>query len=162
VPGIGRRTALKIHSALGAKSAEDFRWAAKSHLIRKVRGFGEATEKKILEAIDRQRERREEVRVPIFRARAIALELIGYPAGCEGLVCAEVAGDLRRWETMAGAGDILAVAADPAAVISCFCRTPISRTVKEREERHVRVTTRYRVDATLCVATPKDVGFRLL
>jgi DNA polymerase (family 10) len=162
VPGIGRRTALKIHSALGAKTVEDFRRAAKSHRIRKVRGFGEATERKILEAIDQQGDRREEARVPIFRARAIALELIGYLADCEGLVCAEAAGDLRRWVTMAGAIDILVVAADPAAVINCFCRMPVCRAVKEKGERHARVATRYRVEATLSVATPEDGGFRLL
>jgi DNA polymerase (family 10) len=162
VPGIGRRTALKVHSALGAKTVEDFRRAAKSHRIRKVRGMGEVTEKKILEAIDRYRDRQGETRAPIFRARAIARELMGYFTGCEGLVRAEVAGSLRRWKTMVGNVDILAVAADPAAIVDCFCHTPISKVVKERGERHARITTRYRVDATLYVARPEDYGFRLL
>jgi DNA polymerase (family X) len=162
VPGIGRRTALKIHSALGAKTVEEFRRAAESHRIRKVRGFGEATEKKILVAIDSYRDLQGEASVPIFRARAIALELLGYLAGCEGLVRADVAGSLRRWKTTAGEVDILAVAADPAAIVDCFCRTPISRTVTERGERHARVTTRYRVDATLHVAGPGNYGFHLL
>jgi DNA polymerase (family 10) len=34
--------------------------------------------------------------------------------------------------------------------------------VKERGERHARITTRYRMDATLYVARPEDYGFRLL
>jgi DNA polymerase (family X) len=162
VPGIGRRTALKIHSALGAKTVEDFRRAAKSHRIRKVRGFGEVTEKKVLEAIDRYSDRREDVQVPIFRARAVALELIGYLAGCEGLVRADVAGDVRRWKTMAGDVGILAVAADPAAIVDCFCRMPVSRAVKERGERNARIATRYRVDASLYVAGLENCGFHLL
>jgi len=162
VPGIGRRTALKVHSALGAKTVEDFRRAAASHRIRHVRGFGEATERKILEAIDRYRGQQGEPGVPIFRARAIARELVGYLAGCRGLARADVAGSLRRWQTMAGEVAVVAAAADPAGVGDCFCRTPISRTVREQGERHARVATRYRVDAALCVANPGDYGIRLL
>ncbi|HEY3273384.1 MAG TPA: helix-hairpin-helix domain-containing protein, partial [Methanocella sp.] len=162
VPGIGRRTALKVHSALGAKTIEDFRRAAKSHRIRKVRSLGDVKEKKILEAIDRYRNQQGEMRVPIFRARAIALKLMGYFSDCEGLVRADLAGGLRRWTTMAGDINILATGDDPAKIVDCFCHTPLSKTVKERGERHARITTRYRMDATLYVARPEDYGFRLL
>ncbi len=162
VPGIGRRTALKVHSALGAKTIEDFRKAAKSHRIRKVRGLGDVKEKKILEAIDKYRDRQGETRVPIFRARAIALKLMDYFSDCEGLVCFDLAGGLRRWKTMIGDINIVAAGDDPAKIVDCFCRMPLSKTVKERGERHARITTRYRMDATLYVARPEDYGFRLL
>jgi len=162
VPGIGRRTALKVHSALGAKTIEDFRKAAKSRRIRKIHGFGEGTERKILESIDLYRKQQGETRVPIFRSRAIALKLMGYLSDCDGLVRADLIGGLRRWKTMAGDINILATGNDPAQIVDCFCRTPLSKTVKERGVRHARITTRYRMDATLYVARPEDYGFRLL
>ncbi len=162
VPGIGRRTALKIHKALGAKTLEDFHKAAKSHRVRKVRGLGETTERKILESIDLYLKQQGEVRVPIYRARAIALELMSYLSGCEGLACADITGSVRRWKTMIGDINVLAIAEDPEKAVDCFCRTPVSRAVKERSENHARITTRYRMDATLYVARPGNYGFHML
>lgn len=162
VPGIGRRTALKVHKALGAKTIEDFRRAAKSRRIRKIRGLGDVTERKILESIDRYLRQQGEVRVPIYRARAIAMELMSFFSGCSGLIEAEVAGSIRRWKTMVDDINILAVASDPEAVIDCFCNTPVSKVIRERGSRHARITTRYRMDATLEVVSPEDRGFRMI
>ncbi|OPY25744.1 MAG: hypothetical protein A4E28_02967 [Methanocella sp. PtaU1.Bin125] len=162
VPGIGRKTALKIYRALGAKTVEDFRRAAKSRRIRKVRGLGDRTEQNILEAIDRYRKMREEVRVPIHRARAIARDLMRYFSGCQGLVCAGVAGSIRRWKTLVGDINILAVATDPEEIIRCFCENPLSKAVKERGSHHALITTRYRLDATLEVVSPEDYGLHLI
>ncbi len=162
VPGIGRRTALKVHQALGATTIEEFRRAARSHRIRKVRGFGERTEQKILAAIDRHLARQEEVRVPIDRARAIARDLMGYLGGCEGLARVDVVGSLRRWKALVADVNLLAASDDPERVIDGFCRSPLCRTVRERDGRHARVATRYRIDATLDVARPEDYGSRMV
>jgi DNA polymerase (family 10) len=162
VPGIGRKTALKVNRALGAKTIEEFRRAAKSHQIRKVRGLGEKVEKRVLESIERYHELQGEVRIPIYRARAIALELMSYFADCEGLVRADVVGSIRRWKTMVGDVNILAIAEDPEKALDCFCSTPVSTVVREQSDHHARVTTRYRMDATLYVARSEDYGFHML
>lgn len=162
VPGIGRKTALKVYRALGAKTVEDFRKAAKSRRIRKVRGLGDRTEQKILEAIDRYRQMQGEVRVPINRARAIAMDLMSYFSGCEGLVRADVAGSIRRWKTQVGDVNILAVSSNPGEIIDCFCDNPLCKVVTEREGRYARITTRYRMDATLEVVSPEDYGLHMV
>lgn len=161
VPGIGRKTALKVHRALGVTTVGEFRDAARSHRIRRVKGLGEKAEQKILEAIERYRKELSEAKMPIFRASAIASEILGYFRDCEGLEKVEVSGSLRRHAPMIGEIRIVAVAAEPTAVIDCFCGMPISRIVKEKGEHHAHVTTRYRLDAKLKVASRENFGLRL-
>ncbi|CAJ36494.1 DNA-directed DNA polymerase X [Methanocella arvoryzae MRE50] len=161
VPGIGRKTALKVHRALGVATIEEFRDAARSHRIRRIKGLGDKVEKKILDALDRHNKALSETRIPVFRASAIAAEIMGYFKDCEGLAQADVAGSLRRRAPMIGDIDIVAAAHDPAEVIDCFCNMPITRIVKDRGEHHAEITTRYRVDAKLKIVSRDNYGLRL-
>lgn len=161
VPGIGRKTAIKIHRALGVTTVGEFRDAARSHRIRRIKGFGEKVEKKILDAIDQYRKTLGETRVPIFRATAIASEIMGYFRDCEGLERVDTSGSLRRHAPMIGHINIVAAATNPAAVIDCFCNMPISRSVKDRGEHHAVITTRYRVDSKLKLVSRENYGLRL-
>jgi DNA polymerase (family 10) len=103
-----------------------------------------------------------EVRTPIYRARAIAMDLMNYFSDCKGLVRADVAGSIRRWKTLAGDVNILAVAGNPEEIVDCFCNNPLSKAVKERGSHYARVTTRYRMDATLEVVSPEDYGLHMV
>ncbi len=78
VPGIGRRTAIKVHKALGVTTLEEFSQAAKNHRIRNIKGFGDRAEKKILDSIVRFKRVEAETRIPIFRALGVAAELRSY------------------------------------------------------------------------------------
>lgn len=161
VPGIGRKTALKVHRALGVTTVGEFRDAAKAHRIRKVRGLGDKAEKKILDSIERYKRALGESRVPIYRATAIASEILGYFKDCEGLEKMAVSGSLRRHAPMIGHVDIVAAAGNPASVVDCFCNLPIGRVVKDKGEHHAEITTRYRVDARLKIVSRDDYGLRL-
>lgn len=162
VPGIGRKTALKIYKALGARTIDDFRRAAKSRRIRNIHGLGERTEQRILESIETYKNLRGEVMTPLFRARAIAADLMGYFEGCEGLERADVVGAIRRWKTLVGDVNIIAAAGDERRAIDCFCDTPVSRLVKSREQSCARIATRYRMDATLKTVSPDDYGLHMI
>jgi DNA polymerase (family 10) len=162
VPGIGRRTAIKVYKALGARTIDDFRRAAKSRRIRHIRGLGESSERRILESIERYRRIRGEVQIPIYRARAIAADLMGYFEGCEGLERADVVGTVRRWKALVGDVNVIAAAGDASRAIDCFCSTPVSQAVKDRGNSHARVITRYRVDATLEAVGAEDYGLHLV
>ena len=85
VPGIGRKTAVKIHKALGVTTPEEFSEAAKSHRIRNIKGFGDRAEKKLLDSIVRFERTEAETRIPIFRAMGVAAELRSYLEGCDGM-----------------------------------------------------------------------------
>lgn len=161
VPGIGRKTALKVHRALGVTTIGEFRDAARSHRIRRIKGLGDKAEKKILDAIERHRKSLGETRVPIFRATAVASEILGYFKDCEGLLRVDVAGSLRRHVPMVGDIDIVAATDDPQEVVDCFCNMPITRIVKDKGEHHAEITTRYRMDAKLRIVSREDFGLRL-
>jgi DNA polymerase (family 10) len=97
VPGIGRRTAIKVHKALGATTIEEFRQAARMHRIRKLKGMGEKAERRVLDSIERYR--RMETGIPLYRAKAVAGEAVEYLGDC-GFRQVEVAGSIRRWAPM--------------------------------------------------------------
>ena len=162
VPGIGRRTALKIYEALGTRTVDDFRRAARSHRIRQVRGLGERTERRVLDAIERHRRLRGEALILLSKARALAADLMGYFEGCPGLERADVAGSVRRWKPQVADVNLIAAAGDPEGAIGCFCGIPLISSVRGRGRGRARAATRYRVEATLEAVGADDYGLKLL
>jgi DNA polymerase (family 10) len=162
VPGIGRKTAIRIHKALGVTTVEEFKSAAKNHRIRKVRGLGDKIEKKILDSIVRFERVGAETRIPIFRALGVAAETLSYLDGCGGLQRAEVTGSVRRRAELVGDINVIAISSNPREVVDCFCNSPVSSVTRESTGRSARVATRYRVDATLEVVDPRDFGLHMV
>lgn len=162
VPGIGRKTAIKVHRALGVTTVEEFKKAAQMHRIRKLRGFGEKVEKKILNSIVRFEHTEEASGIPIFRALGVAAEILSYLEGCDGLEHVEVVGSVRRRAEMIEDVNLIAISANPKAAVDCFCNSPTSRVTRESTGRSAVITTRYRVGATLEVVDPRDFGLHMV
>jgi len=160
VPGIGRRTAVKVHKALGVSSLREFEQAAAMHRIRKLEGLGERTERKILEAIEQFRQSERETRIPLFRALGVAAEALEYLKDC-GLERAMVAGGIRRYAPMVSDVNIIGTAASPAEAVDCFTASPLATAVKESSADEARILTRYRVESTLELAESDNWGLRL-
>src|SRR4029079_11522667 len=53
VPGVGAKTARRLHDELGVSSLEELRTAAQEERIRTVKGLGAKFEQNVLEALDR-------------------------------------------------------------------------------------------------------------
>jgi DNA polymerase (family X) len=87
--GIGPQRLVALGRALGVRSADDLREAARAGRLREAPGVGPATEAKILAALDRERPERRRG-VLLNRARVLA-EAIAADVG------GEVAGEVRRW-----------------------------------------------------------------
>jgi DNA polymerase (family 10) len=155
VPGIGRRTAIKVHKALGATTIEEFRQAARMHRIRKLKGMGEKAERRVLDSIERYR--RMETGIPLYRAKAVAGEAVEYLDDC-GFGRVEVAGSIRRWAPMVS--DVNLVAGP--GPMDCFLNCPLVASVESAGRGRARVMTRYRVPATLEEADPANRGLELL
>lgn len=162
VPGVGRKTALKVHRVLGVTTIQEFRQAARMHRIRKIRGLGDKVEQKILDSIDRYQKMQAETRIPLFRALVVTSEILSYFKECEGLATVEVVGSVRRRVPLISDINIIATADDPKAAIDCFCNSPVTRIIKDRSDNSAHVTTRYRVDATLEVVDPDNIGLHMV
>ena len=83
-----------LHEALGVGSLAELEAACRAGRVRAVKGFGEKTERKILDAIAARDERGESLH--LHQADEAAAALIGMLRALPGVARAEIAGSLRR------------------------------------------------------------------
>ena len=139
IPEIGPKTALKLCKKLGITKAHSglkrLESAAKDGEIRNIEGFGEESEKKILEAIGEFKRRPKIRRMSLSFAQELAKKIIDYLKKCPEAKEIYPLGSLRR--KMATIGDIdLAVATtSPKEVIKYFVNFKDKRKVLEEGEK---------------------------
>ena len=123
VPGIGPRTARRLWTELGIASLEDLKAAAEAGRLRQVAGLGPKTEERVLAAVARPR-REVERKLLLGRALPAVEEAVAalreHPAADR---VSEAGSVRRRCETVRDL-DIIATAADPAALTEHFAALP--------------------------------------
>ncbi len=128
--------AARLVADLALSSIEDLRTACIEGRARNVSGIGPATEKRILESLSRDDERRARVLLP--DARSIASTVT---ARLDGLAArTEIAGDLRRWQDTVASVDIVAETAAPKPVLDRVASDPRVTHEIERGDDFVRVS----------------------
>src|SRR5215813_5383422 len=110
IPRLGLDKIAALHAALGIKTIDDLEAACVAGGVRSVKGMGEKTERRILEAIRRLREP-DAQRVLLPEAHAIADAMRAHLDKSPGAAGAEAAGELRRWTESVGELSLV-VAAD--------------------------------------------------
>ncbi len=116
--GLGPKRVKTLFRELGIQSFEDLRHAAEQHLIRELEGFGEKTEKKILDETGARKQRQSRIR--LVNAEEIAADLIGYLKQLHGVKKAEAAGSYRRRRDTVGDLDILAACTRGTEIMEHF------------------------------------------
>lgn len=119
VPGLGPKRVKRLYQELGVETLEQLQKAAASEKVRGLSGFGEKTEKHILDvlAAERKKDRR------FLRSSAVtyAEALVAYLKASPGVLEAVVAGSYRRGRDTVGDLDILVTAAgDTGPVMERF------------------------------------------
>jgi DNA polymerase (family X) len=152
--GIAPKRMVEIGTALGVRTAEEFRDAARAGLLTSVPGIGPQTEQRILAALDR--EGRPQPRKGLLLSRARAL-VEGIAEALDG----EVAGDPRRWADVSHELAVVCAAARPQPALDAFERLPEIVGVLEREERRAVGVTVEGVPIELVVAAPTRLGTEL-
>ncbi len=153
--GVGPKRMVEIGTALGVRTADEFREAARAGRLTSVPGIGPQTERRILAGLERERRPRERRGMLLNRARAL-LE------GIAGALDAEVAGDPRRWADTSFDFAVVRASARPQAVLDAFERLPEIVAVLEREERRAVGVTVEGVPVELRVPPPAGFGTELL
>jgi len=166
IPGIGAKKAYKLCKSLGifeAKTAIDkLEKAAKEGKIAKQEGFGEESQKDILEGIEAFKKGQiKESRMTILYAWEIAREILGYLEKHPAVKRADPLGSLRR--RVATIGDIdIAVATDEAKkVIDYFLKFLKIRQVIEKGPSGASVLLANSRQVDLRVQKPKSYGAML-
>ncbi|MBU4302379.1 MAG: DNA polymerase/3'-5' exonuclease PolX [Actinobacteria bacterium] len=128
VPGLGPRKTHELFLELGVTSLDTLEEATGSGKVRRLKGFGPKTERKILEGIH-------SIKGPgrrFFRSEAevYALSILEHMSAVPGLKRIEVAGSYRRLAETVGNLDVLVACGDTQAAIELFEEfAPIARVI---------------------------------
>ena len=114
VPGLGPKRVKSLWRDLDVRSLEQLQAAALSQRVRALPGFGEKTEARILEALQRMRG---EPRMKLAAAARHAEALTAHLRPAPGVEHAEIAGSCRRMRETVGDLDIVVVASAHAPVM---------------------------------------------
>ena len=152
--GIGPKRMVEIGTALGVRTVDEFRAAAREGRLTSVPGIGPQTEQRILAALERER-RPQKRGLLLNRARALVEEIAA-------ALDAELAGDPRRWADTSFDLAVVRAAERPKAVLDAFERLPAIVAVVERSARRALGVTVEGVPVELIVAEPSRFGTELL
>ncbi|MEE9116903.1 MAG: DNA polymerase/3'-5' exonuclease PolX [Thermoplasmata archaeon] len=120
IPGMGPKKAGLLYRERRISSLDELEKAARERRIRRLRGFGEKTEKNILKGIEMLK--RTKGRILMGEALPIAEEVVeSLRAEVEKI---SIAGSLRRMKETVGDIDILAVSENPKVVMEAFSNLP--------------------------------------
>src|SRR5438034_7451188 len=114
--GVGPKRMVEIGTALGVRTADEFREAARTGRLQTVPGIGPQTEQRLLAALDRE-QRPQRRGLTLNRARALLEELA---TGIGG----QLAGDPRRWADTSFDLAVVAASARPDEVLDRCQRLP--------------------------------------
>lgn len=152
--GLSPQRMLEIGSALGVRTVEEFREAARAGRLPSVPGIGPKTEARVLERLEQGSAARRRGLL-LNRARALAEEVAGALDG-------EVAGDPRRWADTSFQLAVVVASDEPQAVLETFESLPAVVAVVEREERRAVGVTVDGVPVEVVVAPPGRFGTELV
>jgi len=121
IPSMGPKKAKRLSDKLKIKTIAQLEKSAKAGKIRKLSGFGEESEKQILEGIALYKARGGK-RWSYKEALPIANKIITHLKKVKGVKRVVVAGSIRRKAPTIGDIDILATAKEPEKVTKAFTR----------------------------------------
>ena len=152
--GLGPKRTVEIANALGIRTSEEFREAARAGRLRDAPGVGPKTERSILARLDLPRH------VPargltLNRARALVEEIAGALDG-------EPAGDPARWADLSFHLAVVVASSRPDAVLDDFERLASVVAVVERDARRSVGVTVEGVPVELLVPEPARFGTALV
>jgi DNA polymerase (family X) len=118
LPGLGAKRVKALYEGLGITSLEDLERAAKKHRVRELPGFGEKTERRILQALSTHMVG--EQRHKLGDVESIARSYVQYLAAVPGVKEVVVAGSYRRRQETIGDLDILVTCTRGSPVVERF------------------------------------------
>ena len=157
VPGLGPKTARKLHAELGVQSAADLRAAAEQGLLAELPGLGPKTEEKILKVLAKPKAKMERKTLlgKVLPAVERAVDELREHPSAERV--SEAGSVRRRCETVRDL-DIIATASDPAALTSHFASLPWVAEVVARGSTKATVVSHDGLRFDLRVVPPESYG----
>ena len=128
--------------------------ACREGRVREVKGFGEKTEKKILEGIERMRTATSRIR--LSDAREIGSQLVRLLRATGAADRIELAGSARRWKETVGDLDIVASSVEPARLADALASAPGVESVAAKGDTKTTVRLAGGLSVDLRVVPPPE------
>jgi DNA polymerase (family 10) len=160
LPGLGPKRVRLLSDALHVHTPAELLRAARDGRIRELRGFGEASEARIAQAIEAQL--RKKPRFKLAVAAQYADALLAYLQRGPGVIQVAAAGSLRRARETVGDIDLLATAADGAAVSQYFTTHPDAERVLAAGDTRASIVLKSGLQVDLRVVPQESYGAALL
>ena len=154
IPDLGPKKIAALLAALGIGSVLELEAACRDGRVREVKGFGEKTEKKILEGIHRMRTA--STRVRLSDAREIGGHLVRYLRATGAAEQVELAGSARRWKETVGDLDVVAGSRQPQVLSDALTTFPGVESVVARGETKTTVRLAGGLSVDLRVVPPAE------
>src|SRR3989344_758478 len=122
VEGMGPKKVKVLYQKLGVKNLKDLERAAKKHQIAPLFGFGETTEKNILQGLEFLKTSKG--RVLISDIKPAAMAVLKKLQALKEVEKISIAGSLRRGKETIGDVDFLVVSNNPKKVMDFFVKLP--------------------------------------
>jgi DNA polymerase (family 10) len=158
VPGVGAKTARRLHDELGVSSLEDLRQAAEQERIREVKGLGPKAEENVLAALGRLADHGPVERLLLSDVLPIAERLATDLRADPASDAVEVAGSVRRGAETCHDIDLIATATDPTALAQALLDHPLAAARGSARESGARITTHNGVAVDLRIVAPEAYG----
>jgi DNA polymerase (family X) len=160
VPGLNLKKIQLLQNELGISSIDDLKRAAIEGRVRQLKGFGIKTEQKLLEAIDTNEDRIDELH--IHHALRLGERIVEYLRLAPSLIEINFAGALRRWRETVPEIEIVAATGRPSALIDHFVRFPLVLRVEEKSSQACAVILAESARASLLAVSKKNYPIALL
>lgn len=157
LPGLGPKTAARIWSELGVATLDGLREAAAAQRLRTLTGLGAKTEERILKALA-ERTEAAPTRPLLGQGLAAVLAVVETLRGHPGVDLVSEAGSVRRRRETFRDLDLIATAADPAALTADFVRLPWVVQVEAHGETKATVLSSDGLRFDLRVVPPESYG----
>ncbi len=161
LPGVGPKAVNRLRSELGVQSIEDLRKALAEHKLRGLKGFGQKSEEKLAQALERLGPATD-ARTPISVALPLAKRIVAKLMDVPGVTQAAFCGSLRRFRETVGDIDIVVVSDQPALVMDTVATLSMVERVLGRGDTKTSVVTRRGTQIDVRVVAPHQIGAAML
>jgi DNA polymerase (family X) len=158
LPGLGAKTARRIHDELGISTLEELRAAAEQERLRSVQGIGPKAEQNIARALAQLEEEGPAERLLLSAVLTIGEEIVEHLRAHPAADRVEIAGSARRMTDTCKDLDIIATADDPAALTQAFTEMQLLASVGSSGEAGARGLTHNGLRIDFRVVEPDQYG----
>jgi DNA polymerase (family 10) len=160
IPGVGAKTALRLHSDLGVDNLAALEDALASGRVRAAKGLGARAEATMLAGIEEVRRR--SGRMPLGAALPAARAFLTAYSALRPEDLVSLAGSARRWEVTVGDLDFVVGSIDPAASAAAVVDLAMVTGAEWTDERSLRLSLPNGLHADVLLTHPGSLGTSLL